>query len=58
MLEGERIAVDLTLPSAEVLQHQDKLELDFALGCQGRMDAGGNDWPTLLLRGGQGRWDY
>lgn len=40
VLEGQGIVADITVPSKDALQQLDRLELDFALGCDGHMDAG------------------
>lgn len=40
VLEGQGISADITVPSERDLRQLDRLELDFALGCDGRMDAG------------------
>ena len=40
MLRGERIVAEVLLPEPAALTGTDALELDFSLGCQGRLDAG------------------
>ena len=44
MLEGEAIRANITVPSERDLGQLDRLELDFALGCAGRFDAGAHSW--------------
>lgn len=40
VLEGQGISADITVPSEDALRQLDRLELDFALGCDGHLDAG------------------